>query len=185
MQSVTRYLAAIIVFIFSIAPAASPQAASPPIGSIGVMFQTETQPQHTFNIEVQGVIEDGPASQAGLKVGDVITSVDGRAVGNLSELTKVIHAHSIGSTVPIGYIRNGQQFEVGVTVVERNPLYAAWLAKGSEQGDPSKQVQLARAYLGGRLRFNEGRNSGGLLAPQGRRTGQRRRARLVGLDVCA
>jgi len=55
---------------------------------------------------VRGVFADSPAAKAGLKVGDVITSVDGdrvRSVGDLRE--KLVEKHS-EKTVKLGVLRN-------------------------------------------------------------------------------
>ncbi|MGO9865330.1 MAG: PDZ domain-containing protein [Terriglobales bacterium] len=119
----------------SVAPAqpANPPTAGPPIGSIGMQFQTGNQPpERVTKIVVDGVIEGGPAAQAGLQAGDIITSADGRAAANAAEFVSAIQAHAIGSTVTIGYERNGQQLDASVTVVDRKQLWTAWFARSSQ-----------------------------------------------------
>lgn len=55
---------------------------------------------------VRGVFSDSPASKAGLKVGDVITSVDGDRIRSIGELReKLIDKHS-EKTVKLGILRN-------------------------------------------------------------------------------
>jgi S1-C subfamily serine protease len=56
---------------------------------------------------VGGVTLDGPAANAGLQVGDIITRVDGRAVKNAEDLVSDLSEHGIGTTVHLDYWRNG------------------------------------------------------------------------------
>ena len=53
---------------------------------------------------VAGVVSGGPAESAGLAAGDVITSVDGRAVRTPSSLTSYLLTKKPGNTVTIGYM---------------------------------------------------------------------------------
>lgn len=52
---------------------------------------------------VEGVVTGGPAESAGLEAGDLITSIDGRAVTTPSSLTSYLLTKKPGSTVTIGY----------------------------------------------------------------------------------
>jgi TPR repeat protein len=143
-------LTSLFFLISALAQSANSQAANQSVGSIGIQLQIGNQPPaQVSKVVVESVIEDGPAGKAGLKAGDIITTVDGRAVGSVAEFAIMTTAHAIGSTVTIGYVRNGQQLNTSVTVVERNKLYITWLTKGSEQGDQRAQLQLARAFMVG------------------------------------
>ena len=60
----------------------------------------------------QGVIlvelsEGGPATAAGLRVGDVITSVGGRAVAGIADLVAALRGRKIGETVDVEVQRQG------------------------------------------------------------------------------
>jgi S1-C subfamily serine protease len=55
-------------------------------------------------VVLAGVVPGGPADSAGLAAGDVITSVDGRAVTTPSSLTSYLLTKKPGDTVTIGYI---------------------------------------------------------------------------------
>jgi len=143
MKYVNILLATLIAFVLLIPTEGSSQVATPTSGSIGIMFQTDNQPpQRVFNLVIDSVI--GPADKAGLKRGDIITSVDGRAVGSFSDLVKAIQVHSIGSTVMIGYLRNGQPFVVNIAVVDRDKLYAAPPPPGNAM---ALSIPQARAVL--------------------------------------
>jgi putative serine protease PepD len=60
-----------------------------------------------------------PAQKAGLRVGDVITAADGKAIGSADELRSAINGHSPGDRVSITYVRGGQSHTVQVTLAER------------------------------------------------------------------
>jgi serine protease Do len=69
-------------------------------------------------ILVRGVFPDSPAAKAGLKVGDVITSVDGdriRGVGDLRE--KMLNKHETTS-LKIGLLRNKSEMSITVELPE-------------------------------------------------------------------
>ena len=54
---------------------------------------------------VHSVVPDGAAAAAGVKEGDVITGIDGRAVGSVSELQEQIATHAPGDKVRISVLR--------------------------------------------------------------------------------
>jgi len=66
--------------------------------------------------ETNGIIPGGPASKAGLKVGDVITKIDGKAIENSDELIVAIRSKNIGDRVKIEYQRNNVTRETTVTL---------------------------------------------------------------------
>lgn len=88
--------------------------------SIGASFR------HTQNTGIdQGVLVDsvevgGPAALAGLKTGDVITSVDGATINvrfaeEVPPLLKALADRPIGSTVKLAYLRSGTPGEALIT----------------------------------------------------------------------
>jgi S1-C subfamily serine protease len=50
---------------------------------------------------VAGVLSGGPAQAAGLSAGDVITSIDGTAIGSADDLATAMSAHDPGETVSV------------------------------------------------------------------------------------
>jgi putative serine protease PepD len=62
------------------------------------------------------LVPGGPAEQAGLQPGDVITSFDGRPVSGPEELIVAIRSRQPGETVEIGYDRGGGEATVTVTL---------------------------------------------------------------------
>jgi putative serine protease PepD len=66
------------------------------------------------------VTSGGPAAQAGLKVGDTITAVDGTQISSEQPFLNLVFAHQPGDTVQFTVKpRGGQQTTVTVTLGER------------------------------------------------------------------
>ena len=65
---------------------------------------------------VQSIVAGGPAQQAGLRVGDVITSVNGHAASNIDVLTAIQVTSTAGDEVKVEYLRNGASHTTTVTL---------------------------------------------------------------------
>ena len=83
---------------------------------LGVSVQDSTSPQ---GAQVASVVTGGPADQAGLKAGDVITAADGNVVTSASQLASRIQAHSSGDQISITYNRSGTSTTVQVKLGSR------------------------------------------------------------------
>jgi serine protease Do len=69
-----------------------------------------TEPRRAGGIIVRDVMVDGPAQQAGLAVGDVLTLLDGTPLDSATTLTYVLDRHYPGDVVDLTWIdRSGQQ----------------------------------------------------------------------------
>src|SRR5690606_37578423 len=69
---------------------------------------------------VSQVVEDSAAEKAGIKAGDVITSINGRTISNASELRNAIGLLRIGEKVELGLIREGKPRRVTAIIGERD-----------------------------------------------------------------
>jgi len=116
-------------------------------GSIGIQFDSIENPAITrvygagSGVTVASVVAGSPADQAGLKVGDTITSVDGHKVTKGAELVGDIASHKPGAKVEIGFLRNGKQQETTVTIADRAKLFAARLNEDENGNDESMPKQ--------------------------------------------
>jgi serine protease DegQ len=95
-------------------------------GWIGVEPQElNTELMETFNVKskegviITGVLQNGPAGQAGIKPGDVITAVNGQAVGNVTELLGAVAALKPGVAAPLSVQRSGKTTDITVTPAKR------------------------------------------------------------------
>ncbi|WP_413319253.1 trypsin-like peptidase domain-containing protein [Agrococcus sp. 1P02AA] len=68
--------------------------------------------------QVQELSDGGAAADAGLRAGDVITSIAGQPVTGAIDATAQVRAHAAGSEVTVTYLREGEQSDVQVTLGE-------------------------------------------------------------------
>jgi serine protease Do len=65
---------------------------------------------------VSQVEPDSPGAKAGLRVGDVITQIDGKEVSDASDLQVVVGQKNPGTTIHLGVMRDGKNVTVPVTL---------------------------------------------------------------------
>lgn len=70
----------------------------------------------TDGLFVQSIVSGGPAQEAGLRVGDVVTSVNGHAATNIDVLTAIQVTSSAGDEVKVEYIRDGATHTTTLTL---------------------------------------------------------------------
>ncbi|HXW92814.1 MAG TPA: Do family serine endopeptidase [Terriglobales bacterium] len=110
-------------------------------GSIGIEFPPQENPAIARvygagnGVTIENVIPNTPAEGAGLKVGDTITSVDGKAVKNGDDLVSYIAGRKPGTKVTIGFVRDGKQQQVTVAVADRARLLGPRLGEEEEQSE--------------------------------------------------
>jgi serine protease Do len=112
-------------------------------GSIGVTFQedlgtnsiTLKQLGAPYGVVIMGVEPGSPAEKAGLKGGDVITSVNGKPVKTGNDLVNPIAQAQIGSKVKLSYVREGQQKETTATVEDRTRVFPNAAGRMNDQPD--------------------------------------------------
>ncbi len=73
----------------------------------------------TRGILIAGVLREGPAAQAGIRPGDVITHINDDPVGNERTILETITAHMPGETIRLQAIRQGAAIEFEARVDER------------------------------------------------------------------
>ena len=67
-------------------------------------------------IVIMDVVEDSPAQQAGLQVGDVIKQVDGEKVTEADEIQQLVQKTEVGEELPLQVIRDGKKVNLDVEV---------------------------------------------------------------------
>ncbi len=93
---------------------------------LGVRFQMVTQEAALLNEIPQGayvreVLVGSPADKGGIKVGDIITEIDGRKVKDVGGgLASVVNQKKVGELVKLKVWRSGKEMEVSVTLAEQN-----------------------------------------------------------------
>ena len=74
----------------------------------------------TDGVLVTEVGDDSPAAAAGIKVEDIITSIDGLPVHDPGSLATVVRRLSPGRTVPVALVREGKPMTLQVTLGQSN-----------------------------------------------------------------
>ena len=86
--------------------------------TVGTLTQSMAQ-QYRYNITsgafVYSVEENGPAAQAGLQMGDVITKIGDTGISSLDDLTAAKKKYSAGDTAELTVYRGGQTITVELT----------------------------------------------------------------------
>ncbi len=96
-------------------------------GWIGVEPQDLTpELAESFGLEpgtgvvITGVLQNGPAAQAGIRPGDVITAVNGKSVTSVPQLLSAVAALQPGTASPLDVTRRDSKLQVQVTPGRRN-----------------------------------------------------------------
>jgi len=71
---------------------------------------------------VNAVDADSPAAKAGLKAGDVVTSINGKSVEEPSELIEAVHEAGDGSTLAIDYTRDKKAQSTKAVLPKEEPV---------------------------------------------------------------
>ena len=90
------------------------------------------------------VTDGSPGEKAGLQPGDVIRSVDGRAVDQSSDLPPIIGAMAPGTRVELGVIRDGKTLAVPVVLAPLDDSLLAGNAANDDDAMPGNPAQAAR-----------------------------------------
>jgi serine protease Do len=136
-------------------------------GSIGIQFRPNLSGAinriYGFKngVLVQQVQPGGPADKAGLKPGDIITTVDGRPIKDGDDLVNEIAGRKPGSNIRLGFLRDGKETDATVTVGDRDKVFAELnnpqsTAAPDQEGDAGESklgivVREAPAAVTGRL----------------------------------
>jgi serine protease Do len=67
---------------------------------------------------VADVTPGGPAERGGLRRGDVVVSIDGKAIQEIRELPRAVSKAPVGSTVALGIVRDGREVTLHIEVEE-------------------------------------------------------------------
>jgi serine protease DegQ len=70
-------------------------------------------------VVVLGVVRGGPAAEAGIEEGDILTALDGDEVRSVEEFLAALRGKEPGDEVAVALVRGGEQEEVTVTLTDR------------------------------------------------------------------
>jgi serine protease Do len=113
-------------------------------GSIGIRFNQglsgAVNRVYGFKngVLVQQIVRGGPADKAGLKAGDIITSIDGRSIKDGDDLVGEITSRRPGSTIRLGYQHDGKQEDTTVTIGDLDAVFAEQANQQADSGPDDK-----------------------------------------------
>ncbi|MGD0736059.1 MAG: trypsin-like peptidase domain-containing protein [Terracidiphilus sp.] len=122
-------------------------------GSIGIRFNEglsgAVNRVYGFKngVLVQQIQPGGPAEKAGLKVGDIITTVDGRSIKDGDDLVNEITTRRPGSTIRLGYVRDGKPGDTTATIGDLDKVFADQASQQAEVS-PDDKGDAGEAKLG-------------------------------------
>jgi serine protease Do len=126
-------------------------------GYIGVQIQAVDQTMadaiglgDARGVIVQSLVDGGAASEAGIKAGDVILSIDGNEISKANELQGYIATRHQGDQVTLKLFRDGKTFEKKVTLRQRTGDKLA-----SNDKDEEKDESEAKVPSTAPLKFSE------------------------------
>ena len=117
-------------------------------GSLGI-FPTNLTPtlakglglQRDSGVMIQDILPDSPAAHAGLKIGDILTTVDDKPLRDTRELAVRMFRERPGEVVRLGVLRDTSTSNVAITVTESKRDAASLI-------DPSKADEYVVPRLG-------------------------------------
>lgn len=86
-------------------------------------------------------VPDGPAKDAGLLAGDVITTFNGKPIADVRDLTRTVADSPIGEAVPVVVQREGSEMTIDVTLGRREVAEGEAVAEGGSDAAPEAPVQ--------------------------------------------
>jgi serine protease Do len=118
---------------------------------IGVFAQTITPALATglhlpqdWGVVLADVTPDGPGEKAGLQVGDIVLSLNGRTIVNARQLDVNLYRYTVGQKIQLQVLRGGQKLTYPVSVVERESDPERF----ADMVDPSKNTIQRLGILG-------------------------------------
>lgn len=96
-------------------------------GQIGISAQTITSalakglslPQD-WGVIASDVTPDGPAAKAGMKPGDIIVTLAGKAIEDARELENLVYQQPLSAVVDVTVKRDGEELKFTIPVIERD-----------------------------------------------------------------
>ena len=97
----------------------------PYIGIKGTSITTENAELYKLPVGalIMEVAEGGPAEEAGIMVGDIITAFNGKTVMDMDSLIEVVGETKVGDTIDVHVVRNGETgHDLKLVIADKNSI---------------------------------------------------------------
>ena len=89
-------------------------------------------------VAVRAVEANGPAAEAGLQTGDVITEVNGKAAGSAADVSAAVSAAGVNGTLTLTVSRNGDTLDLTLTVGQTEKAAVTETGGETDAADPQQ-----------------------------------------------
>jgi serine protease Do len=127
-------------------------------GEIGIVAQTVTPSlakgwnlAQEWGVVVADVEPEGPGERAGLKIGDIIASMNGKPMENARQFNVNVYRPAIGETVRLEVLREKQKLDIEVKVVERDDAANTYADLASREENLIPELGIFAVDLTGSL----------------------------------
>jgi S1-C subfamily serine protease len=103
-------------------------------------------------VQIQAVVDGGPAAEAGIRAGDIVFQAGETAVGSEAELGRLLRSMSPGQELALKLLRASEDLELIVALGQRQRRLGAWSVRPSpptpvEGPAPPTATDIYRAYV--------------------------------------
>jgi serine protease Do len=140
-------------------------------GSIGITFTNSDSQQAAALLKAEGVSQGvfvqsvapgGPSDKAGLKGGDIITTLNGKPVHDGNQLVETVTNTEIGKTLDVGVIREGKHEDFHVVVGDLAQIFPEQFGAGNKEDEGQPAATAATFGMEIRNLTSQQRDSMGL-----------------------
>jgi serine protease Do len=141
-------------------------------GWLGVQVQNITPeiakglglpPDRTKGALVADVQPNSPAAQAGLKPGDIITRYNGKEVGDVHDLPRLVAETPVGQQAELTILRNGREQQARATIAElKEPAKQAAVSGTGREAPRAERTTALGLQLGPPPDGQKGKDGGGV-----------------------
>lgn len=121
------------------------------VGIVGIREDERLRTRYTGmtnGVYITQVPASGPARRADLRRDDIITAIDGKSVGTVNQLRRLITRRRPGSEIQVEFLRDGKALTAKLTtdampeLAERNGLFDPRVARGPRRPEPEAELEL-------------------------------------------